>query len=83
MSRRTLGGLLILTGAIVYAVDWAAHHIGAMVFIANKTGDVNAQYSIAVSLGDSWLVPIAIGAVALGVAYLAWAELRPTLPDSH
>lgn len=77
MSRRTVGALLVLASALVYSVDWAAHHIGAMVFVAGKTGDMNEQYRFAASLGDGSLLPIAIGAFLLGVLYLAWAELRP------
>ena len=77
MSRRTVGALLVLTGALVYAVDWAAHHVGAMVFIANKTGDINDQYRIAVSLGEGWLIPLSIACLVVGIAYLVWAEVGP------
>ncbi len=68
---------MLLVAAIVYSVDFAARHLGAMVFISGKTGALDPQYSYAVNVGGQLLLPVAAIALLLGIAYLAWAEIRP------
>ena len=72
MARQLVGAVFLAAGAILYA----ARHVGAMVVIANNTGDMGEQYRAALRVGGSELLPLSVIALVFGLAYLLWGEYK-------
>jgi hypothetical protein len=70
MSRQVVGAVFLAIAAVLYA----ARHLGAMTFIAAKTGDVGEQYRFALQAGGSELLTLSMIALLIGLAYLLWGE---------
>ncbi len=70
MTRQLIGSVFIAVAAILYA----ARHLGAMTFIATKTGEMNEQYRLALQSGGTELLALSIVALLVGVVYLLWGE---------
>lgn len=67
------GAAFILSAAVLFA----ARHIGAATIVATKTGDQAEQYQFALQAGAE-LLPLSIAALIVGVALIAWSEMRST-----
>ncbi len=76
MSRQLVGVLFLAVAAILYG----ARHLGAMTFIAAKTGDVSEQYRFALQAGGKELLAMSIIAGLIGLVYLLWGEYESRLP---
>ena len=70
MTRQLVGAVFLAVAAIPYA----ARHIGAMVYIADKTGDMNEAHRFALRVGGSELLTLSVIALVIGLAYLLWGE---------
>ena len=70
MTRQLVGAVLLAVAAILHA----ARHVGAMVYIANKTGDMNEAYGAALRAGGSELLTLSAIALVVGLGYLLWGE---------
>ncbi len=70
MTRQLVGSVFLAVAAILYA----ARHVGAMVYIANKTGDMNEAYGSALRVGGAELLTLSVIALVVGLAYLLWGE---------
>ncbi len=71
MTRQLVGAVFLAAAAILYA----ARHVGAMVVIANNTGDMGEQYRAALrGVGGFELLPLSVIALVFGLAYLLWGE---------
>jgi hypothetical protein len=70
VTRQLVGAVFLAVAAILYA----ARHLGAMVYIANKTGDMNEAYRFALRVGGSELLSLSTIALVVGLAYLLWGE---------
>ena len=70
MTRQLVGTVLLVVAAILHA----ARHLGAMVFVANKTGDMGEAYSSALRAGGSELITLSVIALLVGLVYLLWGE---------
>ncbi len=70
MTRQLVGAVFLAVAAILYA----ARHVGAMVYNANKTGDMNEAYESALRVGGAELLTLSVIALVVGLAYLLWGE---------
>ncbi len=71
MARQLVGAVFLAAAAILYA----ARHVGAMVRIADNTGDMGEQYRMVLrGAGGSELLPLSVIALVVGLAYLLWGE---------
>ena len=70
MTRQLVGAVFLAVAAILYA----ARHVGAMVYIANKTGNMEEAYRFALRVGGAKLLTLSVMALVVGLAYLLWGE---------
>ena len=70
MTRQLVGAVFLAVAAILYA----ARHVGAMVRIADNTGDMGEQYRIALRSVGSDLLTLSAIALVVGLTYLLWGE---------
>ena len=70
MTRQLVGAVFLAVAAILYA----ARHVGAMVLVANKTGDLGEAYRSALRVGGAELLTLSVIALVVGLAYLLWGE---------
>ena len=71
MTRQLVGAVFLAVAAILYAV----RHVGAMVLVADNTGDMGEAYRSALrGVGGSELLTFSVIALVVGLAYLLWGE---------
>ncbi|HEX2184344.1 MAG TPA: hypothetical protein VHN78_02415 [Chloroflexota bacterium] len=69
MTRQLAGAVFLAVAAILYA----ARHVGAMVLVANETGDLSEAYRAALRVGAE-LLTLSVIAPVVGLGYLLWGE---------
>ncbi len=70
MTRQLVGTVFLVVAAILHA----ARHLGAMVFVANKTGDLGEAYRSALRVGGAELLTLSVIALLVGLAFLLRGE---------
>jgi hypothetical protein len=70
VARQLVGAVFLAVAAILYA----ARHVGAMVYVANKTGEMSEAYRSALRVGGAELLTLSVIALVAGLAYLLWGE---------